>query len=439
MFSPMPVPSEPQLADHLSRMAKLPNSSTSFAKPVPRSLLRPSSKTFSTVALSASKDNNRHILLVTHYYSEHCGGVEIAAEQIANGLARRGWQITWAASGLSRTIGVQSDIISQGAVTRMPMATCNIIEDLLGIPYPIWGPLSCLKILLLIRSVDIVHLHDCLTLGNVFAYLCARLYRKPVVVTQHVGAVPHSDRLLRLIHGAVNAVFGRLVLGGSTQTAFITAKVYDFFSGFVRFRRKPKLIANGVDTDLFRPVSERQRQLLRVKLHWSLEKHVFLFAGRFVAKKNLAILKRLALRFPAVDWVFVGWGPDSPANWKLANVHCVGRVPHEDMPIYYQAADLLLLLSVGEGFPLVVQEGMACGLPIIAGAETVEGMPAIEQAVFTTDLDWPSLVSLVENLISDPRRRRALRKAALAYAKTNWDWKVSVDRYVDEFQKLIEL
>ena len=46
-----------------------------------------------------------------------------------------------------------------------------------------------------------------------------------------------------------------------------------------------------------------------------------------------------------------------------------------ELPPLYQAADLLVLPSVGEGFPLVVQEAMACGTPALVGDETAAGCP----------------------------------------------------------------
>jgi len=48
-----------------------------------------------------------------------------------------------------------------------------------------------------------------------------------------------------------------------------------------------------------------------------------------------------------------------------SNVIITGYVPHEEMPLFYNAADLLIYPSLYEGFGLPPLEAMACGTPVI--------------------------------------------------------------------------
>src|SRR6516162_6075132 len=266
------------------------------------------------------------VLLVTHYYAEHRGGVEIVAGELARRLARRGIEITWVASEpaepAARAKGEAAPALGwrggiAGQITRWPVPAWNLTEQRLGFPYPLWPPLALLRLSQQVRDADVVHLHDSLYLGNVVAYLWARHYRKPVVVTQHVGPVPYSSVVLRGLLGTANRTLARAVLGGCDQVVFISPRVQGYFSRLVRFRRPPIYLANGVDTERFHPVSAAERTALRARLGWPADRQVRLFVGRFVEKKGLPLLRRLAAARPQDLWVFVGWGPDDPTRWRF--------------------------------------------------------------------------------------------------------------------------
>ena len=369
------------------------------------------------------------ILLVTHYYAEHRGGVEIVAAELARRLSARGLDITWMASA-----GDAEPVARGEAVTRRPVPAWNLTERRLGFPYPLWSPLALLRLSQKVRCADVVHLHDSLYLGNVVAYLWARCYGKPVVVTQHVGPVPYSSRLLRGMLGLANRTLARLVLGGCDQAVFISPRVQAYFSRLFRFRHAPVYLANGVNTERFYPVSEESRQALRRRLGWPADRKVRLFVGRFVEKKGLPLLRQLATARPQDLWVFVGWGGDDPSRWGFDNVRSAGALPQKAIADYYRAADLLVLPSVGEGFPLVVQEAMACGLPALISPETLEGAPDAAEVVASASLDvasWQQAIALLDR--AEPLRQR---QSVAEFAKC-WSWDAVADRFVELFTTLI--
>ncbi|MGH2481693.1 MAG: glycosyltransferase, partial [Ktedonobacteraceae bacterium] len=104
---------------------------------------------------------------------------------------------------------------------------------------------------------------------------------------------------------------------------------------------------------------------------------------------------------------------------------------------YYQAADLLVLPSVGEGFPLVAQEAMACGLPVLISDDTASGMPGIEAVVFVSDLQWDGIVTLVTELLNSHNRRRERGLAGLDFARRNYREHVWINRYEQLFAILM--
>lgn len=365
------------------------------------------------------------VLVVTHYYPKHGGGIEIVAGELARRLVGRGIEVVWAASD-------ERHPAEPDGVLRRPVSAWNVTEQRLGFPYPLWSPLSLVQLDQLVRSCDVLHLHDSLYMGNVAAYLSARRHGKPVVVTQHVGPIPYKSPVLRGMLGLANRTLARLVLGGSEQAVFISPRVEHYFSELFRFRNAPLYLANGVDTQRFTPVSAAERLALRARLGWPRERKVRLFVGRWVEKKGLPFLRELAAARPQDLWVFIGHGTDDPASWGLANVVSVGKLPQAQIVDYYRAADTLVLPSVGEGFPLVVQEAMACGLPALISTETMEGAPDAAEVIGSAELAlaaWQAALDRLDRL-GEPQRARVAEFAR------RWSWDEVAERFVGLYESL---
>jgi len=378
------------------------------------------------------------ITLVTHYFPAHRGGVERMAGQLAERLAAQGVaRIDWHASDCD------APPAPAPGVTVVAAASCNLLERAVGVPYPLWSPGALLRLARAVRSANVVHLHDCLYLPVLAAFAAARFgRRRPVVVTQHIGHVPYRNPVLRLVHAAANRLCGAWVLGGADQVVFESETVRAYFAERVRFRSPPLLIENGVDTGTFRPCSAAERRERRAQLGVPPGKPLLLFLGRFVEKKGLGVLRELSAQIPHAHWLFAGWGPIDPAAWGQANVSVRLRPGHEDLTALYQAADLLVLPSVGEGFPLSVQEAMACGTPALIGAETAAGCPAAHEVLLreaTGEGSTGLWRARIEALIASPATLEGMRARVAAFAREQWSWERATARYAEVLQRAAQL
>lgn len=371
------------------------------------------------------------LLLVTHYYPDHKGGVEIVAGKLAEQLVKLNINITWMAmqSGFKP---------AKHGLKCIPATASNIIEEKLHIPYPLWSPGSIIKLWQQVKAADAVHLHDYIYLGNMLAFLFAKLKSKPIIITQHIGFVPYDNALFRIVLSFMNKTFGAFLLSHSSKTIFISDVVKHYFTTGKHYRNHPILIPNGVDISVFRPCNDEQRMAERIKRNLPADRNVFLFVGRFVEKKGLNILKELARTNQGVIWVFAGWGPLNPQSWQLANVVVYKNLTADELQPLYQLADLLVLPSKGEGFPLVVQEAMACGTPAMVGTETSLAVPEATHLLISEDVEGEDVVlkwnKKIKTLIEYPSELKNLRTPAAEFVKQNWSW----DKCAAEYAKIIE-
>lgn len=370
------------------------------------------------------------VVLVTHYFPEHRGGVERIAGELALRLVAAGVaRIDWYASDCDRPPPPAPRL------EAFPQRSWNFAERRLGVPYPVWSPAALRRLARACQAADVVHLHDCLYVPSLAAFAAARRAKRPVVVTQHVGHVPYRNPLLSALHHLANRWLGRAVLGGADRTIFESQSVLEYFARFVRYRAAPTLIENGVDTEAFKPATAAERALVRQRIGVPANRPLLLFVGRFVEKKGLPVLRELTERLQDAHWLFAGWGPLDPGDWSRPNVTVLRRPQPRDLPALYHAADLLVLPSVGEGMPLSVQEAMACGTPALVGTETAAGSPhatgvlLAEPAAGTDTAErW---AARLQSLLAAPDRLVALRAEAAAYAREHWSWEACASRYAE--------
>ena len=116
----------------------------------------------------------------------------------------------------------------------------------------------------------------------------------------------------------------------------------------------PKLWPRGVDLKHFTPAKERKNN----------PKHIFIYVGRVAVEKNLCDF--LDLDLDGEKWV-VGDGPAlARLKSKYHDVVFHGAKTRNELPEFYQKADVFVFPSKTDTFGLVMLEAMSCGLPVAA-------------------------------------------------------------------------
>jgi len=140
-------------------------------------------------------------------------------------------------------------------------------------------------------------------------------------------------------------------------------------------------ILNGVDKDLFKPMSKDYaktliEEIFKIKLKGKVLLHVNPgpIKGTHILIKAVGILKKIY----GEDFTLLIVGKLGPRTYREHvekmikslgleyHVKIVGYVKDKVLPIFYNAADVTVAPSYSEGAPLVIPESLACGTPVIA-------------------------------------------------------------------------
>ena len=381
------------------------------------------------------------ILMASHYFPSHKGGIEIIAEELFRGLAAKEQEVVWLAGDATPPPA------PVGRSRAVPLPIFNSVEEKIGLPFPIPTPGALRKISREVSNTDVLVLHDCLYLSNIFAFLFAQFRGVPTIIVQHIGFVPYSSPVLNAAMRVANATVTRPMLSRATQVVFISETTRNFF-GQLHFRRPPEIVFNGVDTDMYHRLgTEETMAALRREYDLPEDRPVILFVGRFVEKKGIRAMKRMVELRPDWTWVFAGWGPLDPVSWNAANVRIFSNLRGPSMAAAYRASDLLVLPSTGEGFPLVVQEALASGLPVVCGAETLGADPAMKKfvrgvPVYVADDDRTAreFVSAIDESFdtdAELKNEPAQSEQRRAFALSRYSWHRAIDRYLEIASRLV--
>lgn len=210
---------------------------------------------------------------------------------------------------------------------------------------------------------------------------------------------------------------------------FSTSRENDAY--YLAYGASPERIFRYPFTSLFQgdlfpaPSDQEERAALRKKLGIT-ESKVVLSVGRFTYLggygKGYDVLLRSAKAFPKeVGWYIVGGAPTTEFEAMkndagLTNVHFVDFKSKEELKEYYRAADLFVLMTVGEAWGLVINEAMSCGLPVITTDRCIAGTELIrngENGFLLPVGDDVGLTARLNEVLLDRERLQTMSEAAL--------------------------
>lgn len=222
---------------------------------------------------------------------------------------------------------------------------------------------------------------------------------------------------------------------------------------------KISVIPPGVDLNHFHPI---EKATAKKKVKAEANEKIILFVGRIEPLKGLDLLlyamKILVKRNPSIRltlWIVGGDVSQDESEWSkqlkmlsrlrkilhiALHVKFISQQHQKDLPMYYNAAELVVMPSHYESFGIVALEAMACGIPVITTNVTgVSSLINTERQSLITSVNNPLLLaSQIENLLYKPDERAAISKKLLQNVQ-QLDWKFIVKKIIRVYDTAISV
>jgi glycosyltransferase involved in cell wall biosynthesis len=271
-----------------------------------------------------------------------------------------------------------------------------------------------LRSILLEKPVDVVHAHSPYAAGIGRLVVRSLPRARPRLVSTEHNAWSTFGRATRALNAATSPLDDAVIA--------VSADVRDSIRGPAR--RRAEVLVHGVVLEQVRARGARREQA-REELGVGPDEVLVATVANYVPKKDypnlLEAARRVAERDPSVRFCAVGQGPLEQETHELR--HRLGLDERmiltgyrEDAVGVLAGADIFVLSSRFEGFPVALMEALALGLPVVA--TSVGGVPeAVDPGVegLLVPPGRPDrLADAIAELAGDRPRRKEMSDAARA-------------------------
>lgn len=218
-----------------------------------------------------------------------------------------------------------------------------------------------------------------------------------------------------------------------------TMKNSDYFidvSGTLK-KENAFFVPNGINLEIFKPKQEKKhKKTVLIVCRLSIEKGI-----EYFVEASRMIKKELDVRFVAVTNTSTS-ARQNNFYTNLLNDNGIGiqrQIPLAEIQKFYEEADVLVLPSLMEAFPLVIFEAMACGTPVVA-----TDVGGVRHAIKDGEVGFivapknpQQITEKVLSILKDENLRTEMSKNCLEWVK-NFIWDEVADKYLEVYKKINE-
>jgi glycosyltransferase involved in cell wall biosynthesis len=206
---------------------------------------------------------------------------------------------------------------------------------------------------------------------------------------------------------------------------------------------KIHLIPGGIDLERFYPINKNGD--IKKSLNLPLGKTILITVRNLVPRMGLdnliKALRKIVIKAPDIHLILGGEGPLEKSLKSLTNrlslddyISFVGFIQEEQLPLYYQSADMFILPTKElEGFGLVTLEALASGLPVLGTpvGGTKEILGKFDPSFVFSDSNSDSIADLILEkhsiLKSNPQRWMNVTRKCRKFVENYYSWEINVD------------
>lgn len=197
---------------------------------------------------------------------------------------------------------------------------------------------------------------------------------------------------------------------------------------------KIDVVYQGCAPLFLKQVSPEQKEKIRTK--YNLPSRYILSVGSIEQRKNLLLIVR-ALRQLGKDIHLIAIGKRTPytdivetyikENNMQQQVSILNNVPFEDLPGFYQMADLFIYPSFFEGFGIPIIEALHSNIPVIAATGSCLEEAGGPDSLYVEPNDVNDLSEKINWILSTPAQAELMKKAGKEYVKRFTDQQIAND------------
>lgn len=187
---------------------------------------------------------------------------------------------------------------------------------------------------------------------------------------------------------------------------------------------KIEVVYQGCDTSFALPASEEKKR--EVRRDYRLPEHYILNVGSIEERKNVLLaVKAMAMLPKHIQMVIIGKRTkyteeieEYVNNHGLRErVHILSNVPFDDLPAFYQMADIFVYPSRFEGFGIPIIEALNSGTPVIAATGSCLEEAGGPDSIYVDPDDVQGLANAFKLIYSDSAKRKEMIEKGLVFAK----------------------